>query len=65
MTGSLPTDLLFWLVIPGLFLVLVFVWLLLISLGRKDVRLSLKGLGVSVNLIYDSKEVDSTKKGEL
>lgn len=58
--NALPSDLVFWLVIPALLLVLFFAWLIFVSRGARSTRISLSGLGIS--LIIDSNK--STQEGK-
>lgn len=45
--SSLPTDLLFWIFIPGLLLVLFFAWLIYLGRGRRATSFSLTALGIT------------------
>lgn len=58
----LPTDLIFWLAIPGLAFVLVFAWLALFTLKKQRVDLNLSGLGITLSLSGGQRRSNSALK---
>lgn len=53
---TLPSDLLFWILVPVLFFVLFFAWLVYLGRGKRTTNLRLSGLGVSVTISSKIKE---------
>lgn len=47
---QLPSELAFWLFVPGLLLVLLFAWLIFAFRGNRNTRLTLAGLGLSLTI---------------
>lgn len=47
---QLPSELAFWLFIPGLLLVLLFAWLIFAFRGSRKTRLTISGLGLSLSI---------------
>lgn len=56
----MPTDIAFWIAIPGAFIVLFFAWLMYIGRGRRATKFTLSGMGISVSI--DSQEVHAQQK---
>lgn len=58
---NLPTDLIFWLFVPGLLACLVFSWLIYLSRDRRHSVVRIRGLGISLSISStdqgDSKEL--------
>lgn len=47
---QLPSELAFWLFIPGLLLVLLFAWLIFAFRGTRNTRFTISGLGLSLSI---------------
>lgn len=47
---QLPSELAFWLFVPGLLLVLLFAWLIFAFRGSRTTRFNLSGLGLSLTI---------------
>lgn len=48
--SGLPSDLAFWLLIPGLMLILLFTWLIYLGRGKRTTVISLSGLGITLSI---------------
>lgn len=59
--SGLPSDLAFWLLIPGLLLILLFAWLIYLGRGKRTTAISLSGLGITVSI--NSAQYEPLKKG--
>lgn len=59
MTGP-PTDLIFWVLLPGLLFVLLFAALVYLGRGRRTTSVTLAGLGVK--LVIQSSELPTHEK---
>lgn len=46
----LPSDLTFWLLIPGLVVVLLFAWLIYLGRGKRSTAIALSGLGITLSI---------------
>lgn len=61
--SGLPSDLAFWLLIPGLTLVLLFAWLIYLGRGKRTTAISLSGLGITLSI--NSAQKEPPKEGNI
>lgn len=61
--NGLPSDLAFWLLIPGLMLVLLFAWLIYLGRGKRTTAISLSGLGITLSI--NSAQTEPPKEGNI
>lgn len=61
--SGLPSDLTFWLLIPGLVAVLLFAWLIYLGRGKRTTAISLSGLGITLSI--NSAQEEPSEEGNI
>lgn len=57
-----PSDLAFWLLIPGLVTVMLFAWLIYLGRGKRTTVISMSGLGITLSI--NSAQDEPPSQGE-